>query len=302
MTIYGYATVEKDGDRLAMQCEALIANGAAKVFHDEARGMKGERPGLARLLETLGPGDGLIVTRLDRLARSSRDLLKSLDTVIRAGASFRALGDRWADTTSAHGQLILPILAGLAEFDRSLLVERTGKGRARALARGQHMGRRPSLTQRQRTAALHALTHGTATQADVARQFNVSQSTISRLGDQLLPVNPNPRLDAETERAARIFLKRISKTYAVDRAILFGSRARRTHTSTSDADIAVILKGPNGKRSAAAIDMAGAAFDVMLETGILVEALPLWAGEMEHPEQFSNPALIRTIQREGVAL
>ena len=83
---------------------------------------------------------------------------------------------------------------------------------------------------------------------------------------------------------------------------LFGSRARRTHNPGSDADIAVVLKGEQGKRSATAIDMAGVAFEVMLETGILVDALPLWDGEMEHPEQFSNPALIRTIQREGVAL
>jgi uncharacterized protein len=112
---------------------------------------------------------------------------------------------------------------------------------------------------------------------------------------------PHP-LDAETERAARLFMGRIAERYAVDRAILFGSRARRTHSSTSDADIAVVLKGEQGKRSTTAIDMAGIAFDVMLETGILVEALPLWGGEMEHPERFSNPALIRTIQRDGVTL
>ena len=95
---------------------------------------------------------------------------------------------------------------------------------------------------------------------------------------------------------------RIAGRYAVDRAILFGSRARRTHTADSDADIAVVLTGEIGARSTVAADMAGVAFDVMLETGILVEALPLWGGEMENPEQFSNPALIRTIQLERVAL
>src|SRR3546814_4145055 len=89
-------------------------------------------------------------------------------------------------------------------------------------------------------------------------------------------------------------MSRRSGRYAVDRAILFGSRARRTHNATSDADIAVVLKGEHGKRSTTAIDMAGIAFDVMLETGILVEALPLWGDEMENPEQFSNPALIRS--------
>ena len=97
-------------------------------------------------------------------------------------------------------------------------------------------------------------------------------------------------------------MARISGRYCVDRAILFGSRARATHNATSDADLAVVLKGEHGKRSTAAIDMAGIAFEVLLETGILVEALPLWCSEWEHPEQFSNPTLIRTIQREGVLL
>jgi predicted nucleotidyltransferase len=113
---------------------------------------------------------------------------------------------------------------------------------------------------------------------------------------------PKTSLDSDTERAARAFLIRIAGRYAIDRAILFGSRARRTHSAESDADIAIILKGEQGKRSAVAIDMADVAFDVMLETGILIEALPLWSDELAHPEHFSNPALIRTIQREGIIL
>jgi uncharacterized protein len=113
---------------------------------------------------------------------------------------------------------------------------------------------------------------------------------------------PKTSLDSGTERAVRAFLNRIAGRYAIDHAILFGSRARRTHSADSDADIAIVLKGEQGNRSAAAIDMADVAFDVMLETGILIEALPLWSDELAHPERFSNPALIRTIQREGIAL
>src|SRR3546814_2167886 len=82
----------------------------------------------------------LIVTRLDRLARSTRDLLNILDTVARAGALFRSLGDPWADTTAPHGRLMLTVLGGLAEFERELIVTRTGEGRARAVARGEPMG------------------------------------------------------------------------------------------------------------------------------------------------------------------
>lgn len=109
-------------------------------------------------------------------------------------------------------------------------------------------------------------------------------------------------IDAETARAARAFLDEIAGRYAVREAILFGSRARRTHRPDSDADIAVVLQGGHGMRSTVAMDMAGIAFGVLLDTGVLVEALPLWDDELEHPEQFNNPALIEAIRREGVKL
>ncbi|WP_179401912.1 nucleotidyltransferase domain-containing protein [Burkholderia guangdongensis] len=109
-------------------------------------------------------------------------------------------------------------------------------------------------------------------------------------------------IDAATAHAADLFLKQISGRYAVQRAILFGSRARHEYTEESDADIAVILPDEHRRRIDVALDMAGVAFDVLLETGILVEALPLWANEIEHPEQFSNPALIESIRREGIPL
>ncbi|MFM9852308.1 MAG: nucleotidyltransferase domain-containing protein [Sphingomonadaceae bacterium] len=109
-------------------------------------------------------------------------------------------------------------------------------------------------------------------------------------------------LDPKTVRAAHVFMQRIERRFAIEQAILFGSRARQTHIEDSDADIAVIIEGQPGKRSAAALEMAGVAFDVLLETGILIEALPLWHTEFEHPETFSNPALIHAIQRDGVVL
>ncbi|TAK90088.1 MAG: nucleotidyltransferase domain-containing protein [Burkholderiaceae bacterium] len=110
------------------------------------------------------------------------------------------------------------------------------------------------------------------------------------------------RIDPNTANAARIFLGRLAGRYPVDHAILFGSRARHNHQVDSDADIAVVLHGPHGERTNAAIDMAGIAFDVLLDTGVLIQALPLWEDELEHPEQFSNPALIENIRREGVRL
>src|ERR1700731_130378 len=113
---------------------------------------------------------------------------------------------------------------------------------------------------------------------------------------------PSAKLDCETARAAQSFLRRLAARYPVREAILFGSRARHTHRPDSDADIAVVLDGAHGDRTAAALDMAGIAFNVLLETGVLVEALPLWEDELTSPKRFSNPALLQSIRREGLRL
>ena len=103
-------------------------------------------------------------------------------------------------------------------------------------------------------------------------------------------------------RAVHAFLRRLEGRYPIAEGILFGSRARRTHHAGSDADLAVVLNGAHGNRTAVALDMAGIAFEVLLDTGVLVEALPLWADELGSPESFGNPALIHNIQREGLRL
>lgn len=181
MTIFAYARVSTDGQSVDAQVKALQAAGADKVFKETASGAKTDRAQLRRALAALGKGDVLLVTRLDRLARSTRDLLNMLDTIAKAGAGFRSLADAWADTTTPHGRLMLTVLGGLAEFERELIRARTSDGRSRAKARGVHMGRPPKLTRHQREEALRDLATGTATQADLARRFNVSRSTISRL-------------------------------------------------------------------------------------------------------------------------
>jgi DNA invertase Pin-like site-specific DNA recombinase len=150
------------------------------VFKEKVSGAKTDRAELAKVIRRLEPGDVLLVTRLDRLARSTRDLLNILDDIAKRGAGFKSLHDAWADTTSAHGRLMVTILAGLAEFERELIRARTGEGRKRAKDRGVKFGRPSALTPHQREEALQRLGNGEA-QADVARSFNVSQATISRL-------------------------------------------------------------------------------------------------------------------------
>ena len=108
------------------------------------------------------------------------------------------------------------------------------------------------------------------------------------------------RPDAETVLAIRTFMGRVQGRYPAVYGLLYGSRARGTHGPESDADLAVILRGERGDRKSAALDMAGMAFEVLLETGVLVEALPLWEDELREPGSFSNPALIETIRREGL--
>ena len=180
MTAYGYARVSTNGQDLAAQEAELMAVGCAKVFKEKVSGAKSDRAELAKALRRLEPGDVLIVTRLDRLARSTRDLLNIVAAIAEREAGFRSLKDAWADTTTPHGRLMLTVLGGLAEFERELIRARTRDGRARAKVRGVKFGRPSALTPHQRQEVMQRLAQGEA-QADLARSYGVSQATISRL-------------------------------------------------------------------------------------------------------------------------
>jgi len=177
---FGYARVSTDGLSVEAQARALTKAGCKKVFREVASGAKTDRAQLRRLLDQLEAGDVLMVTRLDRLARSTRDLLNTLAAITGKKAGFRSLGDTWANTTTSHGRLMLTILGGLAEFERDLIRARTGEGRERAKARGVKMGRKPKLTPHQRAEAIKRRDAGEPIR-DIGKSFNVSHSTISRL-------------------------------------------------------------------------------------------------------------------------
>lgn len=178
--IVGYSRVSTDGQSLDGQLAALKAAGAEKVFSEKISGAVTDRKALAKAIAALGSGDILLVTRLDRLARSTRDLLNVMDAISKVGAGFRSLADSWADTTTPHGRLMLTVLGGLAEFERELIKARTGEGRKRAQARGVRFGRPMKLTRYQIEEALARRARGEA-MADIGRSFGVSHSTISRL-------------------------------------------------------------------------------------------------------------------------
>jgi DNA invertase Pin-like site-specific DNA recombinase len=178
--IVGYARVSSRDQNLASQVADLEAAGCVKIYREKISGAKADRPELAKLMRRLEEGDTVIVCRLDRLARSTRDLLNLLEQISDRSATFRSLKDTWADTSTMHGRLLVTVLGALAEFERELIRERTDDGRTRAKARGVRFGRPRKLTPHQRREILDRIAAGEI-QADLARTYNVGEATISRL-------------------------------------------------------------------------------------------------------------------------
>jgi DNA invertase Pin-like site-specific DNA recombinase len=179
MTTIGYARVSTDGQSLQSQTEALHGAGCARIFAEKISGAYSDRPQLAKAIAALAEGDTLVVCKLDRLARSTRDLLNTLDVIGKAGATFKSLADAWADTTTPAGKLMLTVLGGLAEYERHLILSRTAEGRTRAQASGVRFGRKPSLTPYQRAEALRRRAAG-ETLTEIAKSMAVSHMTIAR--------------------------------------------------------------------------------------------------------------------------
>jgi DNA invertase Pin-like site-specific DNA recombinase len=182
VTIWGYARVSSESQDYERQVEALEAAGAAKVFAEKMSGARADRPQLAKLMAALRAGDVVLVTKIDRLGRSTQDLLNLIGDMRKAGANFKSLGDEMLDTASANGELIFTILAAIATYERRLINARTSDGRKRAQAAGVRFGRKPKLTAHQRAEAIKRRADG-ETLAAIAKSYAVDVSTISRLGE-----------------------------------------------------------------------------------------------------------------------
>ena len=180
MAILGYARVSTQDQDLTGQLGALKAAGATAVYREKVSGVRADRPQLAKLMGALKPDDVVVVTKLDRLGRSTRELLDLIDRIGKAGASFRSLGDPLWDTSSAQGRLLSTLLAGIAEFERELIRERTGDGRRRAMAAGVKFGRKRKLSDYQRAEAIKRRAAG-ETLTSIAKSYGVDISMISRL-------------------------------------------------------------------------------------------------------------------------
>lgn len=176
----GYARVSTRGQDLDQQRAALGAAGCIRIFEEKVSGAQRDRPELVRMLDHLRAGDVVTITRLDRLARSTGDLLDIAKQIGAAGAGLRSLAEPWADTTTPAGRMILTVFAGIADFERSLIVERTSAGRIAAKARGVTFGPRPALSADQLAHARQLIQQDGRTVAEVARLLDVHRATLYR--------------------------------------------------------------------------------------------------------------------------
>ena len=180
----GYARVSTQDQNLDLQLKALKSAGCQKIFREKVSGATRNRPEFQRMLDQIRVGDTVVVWKLDRLARSTRDLLNTMETLGDTGAKFQSLSEPWASTTTHAGKMIMTVFAGMAEFERDLIRERTSAGRDAAKLRGVRFGRPLKLNADQTALALDLFKQGKAVR-DIARTFNVHEATIYRLGNSL---------------------------------------------------------------------------------------------------------------------
>ncbi len=178
----GYARVSTIEQNLDLQLQALKKAGCQKIYREKVSGATRQRPEFQRMLDQIRGGDVIVVWKLDRLARSTRDLLETTETIREAGAKFQSISEPWADTTTHAGKMIMTVFAGIAEFERDLIRERTGAGREAAKKRGVQFGRPRKLNPEQAQLVRRLLDEGESVR-DLAETFDVHIATIYRLGE-----------------------------------------------------------------------------------------------------------------------
>ena len=176
----GYARVSTQGQDLDQQRATLTTAGCVRIFEEKMSGAKRDRPELARMLDHLRAGDVVMITRLDRLARSTRDLLDIAERIREAEAGLRSLAEPWADTTTPAGRMVLTVFAGIADCERSVIAERTSAGRVAAKARGVRFGPSPSLSAEQIAHARQLIDQDNKPVVEIARLLGVHRATLYR--------------------------------------------------------------------------------------------------------------------------
>jgi DNA invertase Pin-like site-specific DNA recombinase len=179
MSLVGYARVSTRDQDATLQRDALTKAGCDRIFEEAASGAQRDRPQLIAALDYLRAGDTLIVWKLDRLARSLKQLIETVEELERRQIGFRSLTEA-IDTTTPGGRLVFQIFGALAEFERGLIRERTRAGLETARARGRLSGRRQKITEKDIQAAKALLTSTDLSVEEVARRVGVSPATLYR--------------------------------------------------------------------------------------------------------------------------
>ena len=178
----GYARVSTLDQKLDLQMQALKKARCSKIFREKVSGAASQdRPELKRMLDQIREGDVIVVWKLDRLARSTRDLLETMEFIRESGGQFQSISEPWADSTSHAGKMIMTVFAGIAEFERDLIRERTAAGRMAAKSKGVRFGRPRKLNPQQVKLAKRLLNEGKLV-SEIAETFGVHVATIYRLG------------------------------------------------------------------------------------------------------------------------
>ncbi|KAF1051097.1 MAG: DNA-invertase hin [Burkholderia gladioli] len=185
----GYARVSTDDQNLDLQRDALRGAGCVEIYEETASGRRADRPELAQCLRALRAGDTLVVWRLDRLGRSLADLVGIVEGLRQRGVGFESLNER-IDTTHAAGEMVFHVFAMLAQYERSLIRERTRAGLAAARARGRKGGRAPKLDAKQIREIRALLRDPEVRVTDVAKRYGVSRATLYKHVGAVRPANP----------------------------------------------------------------------------------------------------------------
>jgi DNA invertase Pin-like site-specific DNA recombinase len=188
--LLGYARVSKEDDQTnLLQTKALTAAGCQRIFEEAVSGGRWDRPELHRMLDQLREGDTVVVWKLDRLSRSLKDVLHIMERIAQAGAGFRSITEN-IDTTTPAGRMMMQMIGSFAEFERAMIRERTSAGIAAARAEGRVGGRRKKLDAAKRSEIAESVITGRKSGAEMARLYNVSQPTVSRIVAQHRMVSP----------------------------------------------------------------------------------------------------------------
>jgi DNA invertase Pin-like site-specific DNA recombinase len=188
--LIGYARISRDDQSNVLQAKSLREAGCRRLFEEAASGGRWERPELQRMLDHLREGDTVVVWKLDRLTRSLKDLLFLMERIAAAGAGFRSLTER-IDTTTAGGRMMMQMIGAFAEFERAMIRERTNAGLAAARAEGRIGGRRRKLDAGKRKEIAESIISGRKSGAEMARLYDVSQATASRIVAEYRIAGPN---------------------------------------------------------------------------------------------------------------